>query len=573
MKGIKILAVLSLVFGILFSSLAVPFNSKAALLNVEVDPKLLELIENPIDSMDVEAIVTYKEMPSLGDISLLKSLGFEIKQFSALPMVAIKGKISLINSLLGSATNILSIYKNEDLQYFMNDSRELIGAERVWKDLGYTGKGVTVAVIDSGIDATHPDLQFGEKVIQNVKFIAGDMFGNEPLYLENVPNTDTTSGHGTHVAGTIAGNGTSSDGLYAGVAPDAKLVGLGVGEGINILWSIEAFNYAIENQEKYDIDVISNSWGSTGDYTPNHPINIASKNAHDAGMTVVFAAGNEGPSDNTLNPYSAAPWVISVAAGTKDKQLADFSSRGIPGDENVHPDITAPGVDIVATRSSTGLVMNALGAASDVDYIDAAKLPYYTTSSGTSMATPQISGVVALMKEAQPDLTPDMALDYIVQTADKMEGYQLHEVGAGYINAYNAVEKAANTKINIGKYRDKKTGKVYDTYTTEYTWDGSVGLGVSDIGAASHDYKEITLDKETVGLTVRIDWNLPVHDLDLEVRYQDGTLVGSSGSALTTYEETSIPDIIPGVYTIDVIGYLNTLENYTGTYGVEKILR
>jgi serine protease AprX len=441
MKKFSIFAVALLLFSfILTPSFTSP---KASLLSVELDPKLESLLANPLSNEEVELIITYKDMPLLTDIKLLELLGFEVNTFSALPMVAVKGKVGLVNELLLSASNILSIYTNDELEYFLRDSRALIGAEAVWNDLGYTGEGVTVAVIDSGIDATHPDLQYGEKVIQNVKFVVGDLFGNEPLYLENQLNTDTTSGHGTHVAGTIAGSGTSSDGLYKGVAPDAKLVGLGVGEAINILWSLEAFDYAIKNQEKYGIDIISNSWGSTGEYSPDHPINVASKKAHDAGMTVVFAAGNEGPDDNTLNPYSAAPWVISVAAGTKDKQLADFSSRGVAEDEYLHPDITAPGVDIVATRSSTGIVMNLLGTVTDVSYIDGVHLPYYTTSSGTSMAAPHISGVVALMKEANPSLTPDLALDLMVQTANPMPGYQLHEVGAGYVDAYEAVQAAS----------------------------------------------------------------------------------------------------------------------------------
>jgi serine protease AprX len=566
---------LFIVIILLFSLIPFRFEAKAQLVLPELSSGLQSLLDNPLQSKEVEAIITYKEMPLLSDISLLEDLGFVTKTFDSLPMVAVKGKSSLLASLLSriEAGNILSIYENSELQYYLRDSRALIGAESVWNDLGYTGKGVTVAVIDSGIDATHPDLKFGEKVVQNVKFAAGDFFGAGSLYLENVPNSDTSSGHGTHVAGTIAGSGAGSAGLYKGVAPDAKLVGLGVGEGINILWSLEAFDYAISNKEKYGIDVISNSWGSTGEYSPNHPINLASKRAHDAGMTVVFAAGNEGPNDNTLNPYSAAPWVISVAAGTKDRQLAEFSSRGVAGDEHLHPDITAPGVDIVAARSSTGVVMNTLGLATDATYIDAVHLPYYTTSSGTSMATPHISGVVALMKEAQPGLTPDMALDIMEQTADPMNGYQLHEAGAGYVNAYKAVEKAASAKIHIGKYKDKQTGKTYDTYTTEHTWKGSVAPGVADIGAASHDFHDIRAEKDDVSLKVRIDWILPVNDLDLEIRDPNGQLAGSSGNALTNYEETNIGSLLPGTYKVDVIGYLNSPVNYKGTYTVERILR
>nr|WP_255574275.1 S8 family serine peptidase [Halobacillus sp. Nhm2S1] len=326
----------------------------------------------------------------------------------------------------------------------MKDSRKLIGAEAVWKDLGYTGKGTTVAVIDSGIDATHPDLPYGSKVIQNVKMlVGGGSFGEEGLYLENVLNTDTSSGHGTHVAGTIAGLGEASDGLYTGVAPDAKLVGIGTGEGINILWALEGLNYAIKHQEEYGIDIISNSWGTTGEYAADDPINVATKVAHDKGMIVTFAAGNEGPEENTLNPYSAAPWVISVAAGTKDRQLADFSSRGVSGDQLLHPDITAPGVDIIATKSSTGLVLNTLGFTTDIQYIEPENLLYYTTSSGTSMATPHVSGVLALMREAAPNLSPAEALGVLQGTADLMSGYDYHEVGAGYMNAYEAVKAVA----------------------------------------------------------------------------------------------------------------------------------
>jgi serine protease AprX len=370
-------------------------------------------------------------------------------------MIAVKGSKLQLLSLLTANLGAESIYYNKKLEFKLRDSRALIGAEKVWNDFGVTGKGVTVAVIDSGIDATHPDLPFGDKVVQNVKFLTGSSIfeQSETLYLENIANTDTSSGHGTHVAGTIAGNGTASEGLYKGIAPDAKLVGLGTGEAIFVVWALEAFDYVLENQAKYGIDVISNSWGTNGEYSEKDPINVASKKAHDAGMVVTFAAGNEGPDDNTLNPYSAAPWVISVAAGTKDKNLADFSSRGVKGHTLLHPDITAPGVDIVAAKSSTGVVMNTLGTTTDATYIAPEHLPFYTTASGTSMATPHISGVIALMLQANDTLQPDQVLRLLQSTADTMTGYEYHEVGAGYVNAYKAVKVAASaTRNNVNKY-------------------------------------------------------------------------------------------------------------------------
>jgi serine protease AprX len=423
-----------------------PQQNAKAVAGIEVDTELTKVLNDITSNALVEAVVTYDSLPSSSDVSALNNLGLETKTFSKLPMIAVKGTKLEITSLLSSSLDAVSVYYNKDLTFLMKDSRKLIGAERVWNELGYTGKGTTVAVIDSGIDATHADLPFGEeKVVQNVKFLVGqDIFSEDATYLENVQNTDTSSGHGTHVAGTIAGLGTAGEGLYTGIAPDAKLVGLGTGEGINILWALEAFNYVLENQDEYGINVISNSWGTTGEYSENDPINVASKVAYDAGMVVTFAAGNEGPDGNTLNPYSAAPWVISVAAGTKDKQLADFSSRGVDGDNLLHPDITAPGVDIVSTKSKTGIVMNTLGSVTDAEYIAPEHLLDYTTASGTSMATPHISGVAALMLEANPDLQPDQVLQLLESTADPMAGYKLHEVGAGYVNAYEAVRAAGN---------------------------------------------------------------------------------------------------------------------------------
>ncbi len=434
----------SVVITILLFSLASPYQQTyTEASELEVDINLKDQLKSLTDVSEVEAVISYAGNPTTDQLSYLNGFGLSVKTFSELPIVGVKGTKLQIENLLNSGLDALSIYENKNLEYFLRDSRKLIGTERVWAELGYTGKGTTVAVIDSGIDATHPDLPLGTKVVQNVKLLVGvGIFGSQATYLENVANTDTSSGHGTHVAGTIAGLGTASNGLYRGVAPEAQLVGIGAGEGLNILWALEGFNYVIKNKEAYGIDVINNSWGTTGDYSPNNPINIASKKAYEKGMVVVFAAGNSGPKDNTLNPYSAAPWVISVAAGTKDKKLANFSSRGISGHEVIHPDITAPGENIIATKSSTGLVMNSLGSIKDVSYIAPKHLPFYTTSSGTSMAAPHIAGVVALMREASPGLQPDLVLTILQETADPMSSYKYHEVGSGYVNAYEAVKNA-----------------------------------------------------------------------------------------------------------------------------------
>jgi serine protease AprX len=194
----------------------------------------------------------------------------------------------------------------------------------------------------------------------------------------------------------------------------------------------------MQNHLAYGIRVISNSWGTTGEFSPDDPVNVASRIAHDAGLVVVFAAGNEGPGANTLNPYCVAQWVICVAAGNKDgRTLANFSSRGVAGDPVLHPTITAPGVDIASARATTGIVINAFFAVDVVDLgTDAVS---YAAASGTSMATPHVAGTVALMLEANPALTPDEVKAALEATATPMPGLQRHEVGAGYLNAFDAV--------------------------------------------------------------------------------------------------------------------------------------
>jgi serine protease AprX len=216
---------------------------------------------------------------------------------------------------------------------------------------------------------------------------------------------------------------------------------VGAGEALFILSALEAFDWVLANRDRYGIRVISNSWGTRGAFSPDDPINVASRSATDVGLVVVFAAGNDGPSLDTLNPFCVAPWVICVAAGEKDGQsVAAFSSRGVPGDPLLRPTLTAPGVDIAAARATTGIVINTFFV---VDLLalgpDAVS---YAVASGTSMATPHVSGTVALMLEANPALDPDTVKNLLVQTATPMPGFGEHEAGAGYVNAFEAVRAA-----------------------------------------------------------------------------------------------------------------------------------
>jgi serine protease AprX len=407
--------------------------------SLKVDPVLRQVLARAAPNQLIEAVITFDQHPSAIDLAAVSATGVDVLEFRALPMYGVRGTRDQISRLF-RLPGVRSIYFNRRLVYFLNESVPLIGADRVSAELGISGSGVGVAIIDSGIDGTHPDLPFGQKVVQNVK-VGPDLFGMGPIFVENIPNTDTSSGHGTHVASTVGGTGAALSGKYAGVATGAHLVGLGAGELVFVLTALESFDWVLTHAALYGIRAISNSWGTTGAFSPDDPINVASKQAHDAGLVVVFAAGNSGPATNTLNPYCVAQWVICVAAGLKDgRTLADFSSRGIQDHPLYHPTITAPGVNIVAARATTGIVINTFFV---VDLLNiGTDAVYYAAASGTSMATPHVSGTVALMLEANPALTPDQIKSVLEGSAASMPGYAEFEVGAGYLDAYGAVVAA-----------------------------------------------------------------------------------------------------------------------------------
>ena len=175
-------------------------------------------------------------------------------------------------------------------------------------------------------------------------------------------DTDTTSGHGTHVAGTILGDGTASSGYHTGVAPGAGLVSYGVGEGIAMLWALLAMDHLLAHPE-LNVVAVNNSWGPTDDalrFDPEDPRNIATKALHDAGITVVFSAGNSGPTRRTrpasptarprgrpprcmINQLSVAPWTLSIANTRTDQGT-------LPGEQTLNYTLLARRPDAAPGR-------------------------------------------------------------------------------------------------------------------------------------------------------------------------------------------------------------------------------
>lgn len=441
-----------------------------AVVDVELTKSLLTAIG------PVEAIVTFKSNEGVlpEQLNLLKSIGIaKGVTLNSLPIAGILATKSQIDKLAQS-DQVLSIYLNKKLAYENAEATDITGVDQVRTDetmrklnggLPVTGKGIGVVINDSGVDGTHKDLEFGSHLVQNVlgstNLNAIDAALLPVTYVENVPNTDTSSGHGTHVAGIVGGTGAMSGGKYEGVAPGANLIGYGSGAAVAMLDTIGGFDYALTHQQQYNIRVITNSWGDTSDsgtdFDPYNPINIATKRLYDRGIVTVFSAGNSGPDAKTISGnYKKAPWVVTVAAGDKSGKLADFSSRGEEGRGGSvtvdgqtwkwvdQPTVTSPGVDIISTRVISPLV--ALGATDDAQYIEPAYLPYYTTMSGTSMAAPHVAGIIALMLEANPLLSPSQVKSVLEKTATAMPDYAVWEVGAGYVNAYKAVDASFKMK-------------------------------------------------------------------------------------------------------------------------------
>jgi serine protease AprX len=465
---------------------------------VKIDSQLTRLLAQ---RATVPVIITYGKKPGAAEFSRLQLAGIT-KGFATRELPMVIADMSAVQlAAVSRQPGVVSIYSNRLMKTFTNASRAFIGVPQMTRDVQVTkgntsnpgfpisGKGVGIGYIDTGLDATHKDLTYGKKTVQNViqplsETVVGDAglvlgvgvsIGDilnstgfvPPIYLENQQMSDLESGHGTHGAAVAAGTGEQSGGFYGGVARGAHLVGVNSGNemGLPSVAIIGAYDYLLANQYAYNIRVINNSWGSglnADDMDPNNPVNVATRVSHDRNITVVFAAGNAGDTPTSINPYSTMPWVISVAAGVKQGlgSPADFSSRGVdngtgadvsgmPADPtvapNLRPDITAPGVDIKSARLRGAGLTNTLGTVpiigNDLTTIPPAYLPYYTTSQGTSFACPHVSGVVALMLEANPLLTPDDVVSLLRQTANPMP-FDERVVGAGYVDAHNAVRAA-----------------------------------------------------------------------------------------------------------------------------------
>ncbi|MDX6665089.1 MAG: serine protease AprX, partial [Solirubrobacteraceae bacterium] len=340
---------------------------------------------------------------------------------------------------------------------------------------GFDGRGVNVAVVDTGTDGLHPDLR--DRVVRNVKVL--DLHGTvDAADLPSAPQyfvcpvactTDTSGGHGTHVSGIAVGDGSASNGYYTGMAPGAGIVGLSIGDTAATFYALQAWDYLLVHQSELHVVAVNNSYGPGGGaWDARDPMNVASKRLHDAGIAVVFSGGNAGPGPGTdpvgasdcspdippadpvsgssckPNPWGLSPWAISVGNARKDypggpavQPLGFGTSRGDPTPRrsvdgaytiDYRPWITAPGTNIVAPRALNGIAQATCGASAEppsCTSIAPQYLPYYVPISGTSMAAPHVVGAIAVIQSAAKQrlgrlLAPDAVKALLAETAVPM---------------------------------------------------------------------------------------------------------------------------------------------------------
>ncbi|RQX10550.1 serine protease [Micromonospora ureilytica] len=304
------------------------------------------------------------------------------------------------------ANGIAKVWLDGRVHADLAESTAQIGAPKLWAE-GNTAAGVDVAVLDSGADAEHPDL--AAQIAESSSFVP-----EEPDILDY-------KGHGTHVASTIAGTGAASGGAERGVAPGARLH---IGKVLNSegsgqdSWIIAGMEWAAREQKAR---VVSMSLGGEATDGSDPMSQAVDRLSAETGALFVIAAGNSGPA--TIGSPGAANSALTVGAVDNTDHLADFSSQGPrAGDGGLKPEITAPGVDILAARSH--LVRGGSGD--------------YTLMSGTSMATPHVAGTAALVAAAHPDWTGQRIKEALVSTVKATPEYTPYQAGAGRVDAVAA---------------------------------------------------------------------------------------------------------------------------------------
>ena len=532
--GKRLSMVLLLTTGMAFGQLATPTGGEwngrfSSRISPELSGLLAKAHQGSTQGQTVKVIVQYRQVPTAWHYAKMQSRGGRLN--AKLHMIKSAAFTIPVSALpkLEADPEIASVTIDHPMNVADDLTNDATGVDAAWS-AGYTGAGVTVAVIDSGINDSHPDLQ-------------GANGNSRVVYHQDFTGTPTTNssgaqydlyGHGTHVAGIIAGNGSLSGGQYEGVAPGAHLVDLraldqnGAGTDSTVIAAIQE---AIALQSTYNIRIINLSLGrGIGVSYTQDPLCQAVEAAWQSGILVVVAAGNYGRlSVNGSNGFGTVtapgndPFVLTVGATKSNgstsasaETLASYSSKGpTTYDHVVKPDMVAPGNGIVSL-AAPGATLEAEYPAELVTGSDGNN--DYFTLSGTSMATPAVVGAAALLLQEQSTLTPDQVKARLMLSATKMttawglvstsayvphlsqtftSSYDLFSVGSGLLNVQAADTSTALAPATVGSalsptaVYNSQTGIVSLVYgnstvaPTSVVWGSSVVWGTSVVWGAS----------------------------------------------------------------------------------------
>lgn len=564
------------------------------------DLQLLQTLSLPADTSTINVVITYRANPLGSDFEALREAGIiGGTVLRSLPMVIVNATRDQIRAIQ-ALPNIRSIYSNKNTSLFADAiTRRSVFAdeattfpETAGANGAATGKGVGVAVVDTGIDATHPDLSDG-RVRRNVKVASaqGSMVGFVyPMVIDEQANTDRVYGHGTFVSGIIAGSGASSAGAVRGLATGAHLVGVSTGELV-LTHVLEGLDEVLLLSSAENIRVVNCSFGVQGLFDPDDPVNVATRALYDRGITVVMAAGNDGPRPGSISPYAVAPWVIGVSGTSGQREMAGFSGRGYFASMLYAPTISAPAVDITSLRA-TGTLLVGAGESAAVS----SGSVHYAVASGTSFSTAVISALVARMYELRPSITPLEVKSILQNTATMMPAFDRSQSGSGKVNFAAALHKTNAPKIEYGAIVKDKF------YQSDYDYLVSRGADItrpvpSESGTA---VETIEVVSGTAGLHVALGWGPQPssRDLDLRLTGPDGSVYDSSKintvglfgatEALELREplpgtwraeiRTSVPALEAGTYTLASETYVatyRTLKSFAGSDAIamQRLIR
>ncbi len=503
-------------------------------LSIKLDPSFGRTVGNQtvydysyLRKLPVSLIINFKNLQDRVDaVSKVTAAGGILNlSYTALPFIAVTVPAENV-SVLAGGTMSLTPFSDVKVSAFLDESVPIIKPPVQWASLeqnvgkGVNGTGISIAIVDTGIWEDHPDFYF-ENGTSKITFTKSVVPGE---------NANDYFGHGTHVAGIVAGTGKASGYKYVGVAPGASLFNIKVldhnGAGYES-WVIAGIEFAVN----HTASVINLSLGANVNTDGTDPMSLACDWAVEQGVTVVVAAGNSGPGGSSVGTPGGAREVITVGATTKQDEIAGFSSRGPTADFRIKPDVVAPGVNITAPASVRSYLWNYLFATNPSTIVG----NYYYTISGTSMASPHVAGVAALLRELHPGWSPAFVKAALMNSARDLNQTWCTQ-GSGRVEAYSAAVVPVLTVDSSLSFGMVKAGR-YVQNTTIY-----------NAGDCPQTISSVTLG--TYQISNRITWPFVSTDIMPPVTIPAG---GSIQTAVTLdLPQDAITDYYDGVLALGV---------------------